>query len=201
VSPTGRPYILCTVNNRPGSHLPSTFIVPVNIFENNPQILRQQLKPLSEDVVGPNIIAGLASFNGRFLVVVESGKKKETIKLLTMQGAPGGGLTGAAARMLVWDAKVRANGTGASTISIHIEEQNGALEIIVVDGRGHVANARVSVPEMTIRDTLPPMSPRSPTFLELPYRETRRELSSEGSSRRSVTTSDQATERRVIIPG
>ena len=201
MSPTGRPYILCAVNHRPGSHLPSTFIVPVNIFENKPQILRQQLKPLSEDVVGPNTIAGLASFNGRFLAVVESGKKKETIKLLTLQGASGGGLTCAAARMLVWDAKLRVNGMDPSTISIHIEEQNGALEIIVVDGRGHVANARVSIPKMTIRDTLAPTSPRSPTVLELPYPEIRRELSSEGSNRRSVTTSDQTTERRVIIPG
>jgi hypothetical protein len=96
------------------------------------------------------------------------------MKLLTLQGAPGGGLTCTAARMLLWEARLRTNGADSSTISIHIEEQNGALEIIAVDGRGHVAYSRISVPELTIRDVLPPTSPRSSTFLELPYREVRR---------------------------
>jgi hypothetical protein len=135
------------------------------------------------------------------MVVVERGKKKETMKLLTLQGAPGGGLTCIAARMLAWEAKLRTNSSQTSTIAIHIEEQNGALEIVAVDGRGHVAYSRISVPEMTIRDTLSPTSPRSPTFLELPYREVRRELSSEGSSRRLVAISDPPVERREIIPG
>jgi hypothetical protein len=188
VSPVGRPYILCTIDHRPGSRLPPTFIVSVEIFGKVPHVLRQKIRPLPDTVVGPTVIAGVASPNGRFFVVVG----KETMKLLTLRGAAGGGLTSTAAGMLVWEAKLRTNGADASIIAIYIEEQKGALEIIAVDGRGHIAYSRISVPEMTERHTLPPKSLRNPMLLE---------LSSEGTSRPSIATSDPIVERREIVPG
>jgi hypothetical protein len=192
VSPVGRPYILCTVDHRPGSRLPPTFIVSVDILEKGPQVLRQKIKPLPDTVVGPAVVAGVASPNGRFLVVVE----KETMKLLTLRGpaAAGGGLTCTAAGMIVWETKLRTNGADASIIAIQIEEQKqtGALEIIAVDGRGHIAYPRISVPEMTEIDTPPSTSLRNPMFLE---------LSSEGTGRPSIATSDPIVERREIVPG
>jgi hypothetical protein len=189
VSPVGRPYILCTVDHRPGSRLPPTFIVSVEIFEKDPHVLRQNIRPLPDTIVGPTVVAGVASPNGRFLVVVE----KEIMKLLTIRGAAGGGLTCTAAGVLVWEVKLRTNGADASMIAIHIEdlEEGSALEIIAVDGLGHIAYSKISVPEMTERHTLPPTSLRNPVFLE---------LSSEGTSRPSIVTSHPIAERCEIVP-
>ncbi len=147
MSPNGRPYILCTVNHRQGSHLLPTFIVPVDIIEKDPYALRSQMKAIPETIIGRSIQAGMPSPNGRFLVVVEKGKKEDMLKILTLQGAHDGGLT-CTPRVLEWNAKLRSTGLDNSAISISIEEQRSALEIIAVDGRGHVAFARVSVPDM-----------------------------------------------------
>ncbi|RAR08124.1 hypothetical protein DDE82_002456 [Stemphylium lycopersici] len=159
VSPTGRPHILCTVDHKPGSHLPPTFIVPVDTFEHNPQIIRQSIRPIPDSAIGSSVLAGTASRNGRFLIVVEKGRNGDKMKLLTLRGAPMGGLTCLATGVLSWAVRLRATNSDATTISISIEEHNAALEIIAIDGQGHVAFSRISVPEMLQgrpRDVAPP---------------------------------------------
>ncbi|KAF1833516.1 hypothetical protein BDW02DRAFT_640001 [Decorospora gaudefroyi] len=203
VSPTGSPYILCTVENRPGSHLHSTFIVAIDVHGRNPYMVRQGMKPIPDTVVGPSVLTGIASSSGRFLVVMEKGKKSGNMKLLTVQGAPDGGLTCVAAQMQTWEAKLQGSGTDTSTISMSIREEQGILEIIAVDGRGHVVSSKVRVPGLTAFQPAYryPRSPRSPTSVELQQNVIMRELSSDESSRASIATSHHATDRRDIIPG
>jgi hypothetical protein len=148
ISPTGRPYVLCTVDHKPGSSLPRTFIVPIDSFEKNPQALRQLIRPLPDSVVGSSVLAGVASCNGRFVVVVERSHNEVNMKLLPLRAAPMGGLTSSATGVLSWVVKLRAGSTESSKISITITEQNAALGIIAIDGQGHVVSARISVPEM-----------------------------------------------------
>lgn len=183
VSPTGRPYILCTVNHKPGSSLPPTFTVPIETFESNPQILRQQIKPLPDSVVGPSVLAGTASCNGRFVVVVEKGHSEVSMKLLTLRAAPKGGLTSSAVGMLSWAVKLRSSSTDASTISIFISEGNAALEVIAVDGQGHVVCLRISVPEM-LQNRLGYLAP--PPRHAAPY---------------ELAASEETVDRIDIIPG
>lgn len=186
------------MDHKQGSHLLPSFIVPVDILEKDPHVLRHQMRPIPNSAVGANILAGIASYNGQFLVVVEKQTKKETMKVLTLQGAHGSGLT-CAARAQTWGARLRGLGADTSKISISIEEQCGALEIIAVDGRGHVHTARVSVPDMPACEQ-PSFQGRRSTF-ELPYAAPIRELSSEESSRNSNATFDQAPARAEIVPG
>ncbi|KAF1847509.1 uncharacterized protein K460DRAFT_281331 [Cucurbitaria berberidis CBS 394.84] len=198
ISPTGRPYMFCTVNHKQGSHLLPTFIVPVDMLEKDPCVLRHQMRPISDTIVGTNILAGFASSNGHFLVIIEKGMKKETLKILSLQGAYDGGLT-CAARAQAWEAKLRSTGADTSAISISIEEQYGALQIKAVDGRGHVHSARVSVPDMPACEQ--PSLAGSGSTLELPHGAPIGELSSDESSRQSFATLDQLPERAEAIPG
>ncbi|KAF1935600.1 hypothetical protein EJ02DRAFT_415519 [Clathrospora elynae] len=161
ICPKGRPHILCTVDHKPGSHLPLTFIVPVDL-EHDPQTIRQQISPISDSVIGQSVLAGTASCNGRFLVVLEKGHDGYNMKLLAFRGAPMGRLTCSATGASSWPVKLRVINTLATTISISIEEQNAALEIIAIDGQGHVACSRISVPEM-LKDQSP-----SPPIHEMP---------------------------------
>jgi hypothetical protein len=199
VSPNGRPYILCTVDHRQGSRLPATFLVGIDALETNQHILRQSIRPLPERIVGSCVVAGVASFNGRFLVVVE--KERNTMKLLTLQGAPVGGLTCSAAQVQTWEVELQSNNTGSSTISIMIEEHEGALEIIAVDGCGHVVYLDVPVQDMPRGPILPITLPRSSTVSELPYEPIRRELSSDESSRHSATPSYRVLNSYEIVSG
>jgi hypothetical protein len=200
-SPNGRPYILCTVDHTPGSFLPTTFLVGIDTLESNPHILRQSIRPIPDKVVGSSVVAGVASFNGRFVVVVEKGKNRDMMKLLALQGAPGGGLTCSATQMQTWEVKLQTNTAGSSKISIMIEEQDDALEIIAVDGRGHVVYSSVRVPGMPKNTILPIALPRSSIISELPFETIRRELSSDESSRHSVTTSHRVMNSFEIAPG
>lgn len=172
--------------------------MPIDVLEKDHGILRKQIRPLRENIVGKNIMAGVSSPNGHFAVVVERGKKKETMKLVTLSGAHGGGLT-CTNNSLSWEVKLRHAGSGdTSAISISIEEQEGALEVIAVDGRGHVVFERISVPGMPARER--PPEPRRPSDYELqntfvPIRE----LSSEESSRGSFATFENSSERTQIV--
>ncbi|EUC37213.1 hypothetical protein COCCADRAFT_86072 [Bipolaris zeicola 26-R-13] len=168
ISPTGRSYILCTVDHKPGSSLPRTFIVPIDTFETNPQSLRQLIKPLPDSVVGSSVLAGAVSCNGRFVVIVDKGHNEVNMKLLTLRAAPMGGLTSSTTGLLSWAVKLRATSADASRISISISEQNAALEITAVDGQGHIVCSRISVPEMLqdrLRYLVPP--PRHAAPFEL----------------------------------
>ena len=185
----------------PGSHLPTTFLVGIDTLEKNPHVLRQSIRPIPDRVVGSSVVAGVASFNGRFLVVVEKAKNKDTMKLLTLQGAPGGGLTCSSSPTQTWEVKLQASATGFSTISIMIEEQENALEIIAVDGRGHVLYSSVRVPDMPKDPILPIALPRSSVISELPFETIRRELSSDESSRHSATPSYRGMNSFEIVPG
>ncbi|KAA8617508.1 hypothetical protein PtrSN002B_002361 [Pyrenophora tritici-repentis] len=199
ISPTGRPYILCTVDHKPGSHLYPTFIVPIDMLQEDPQSLRQLMKPIPESAIGQSVLAGVASYNGYFLVVVEKGKKNNVFKLLSLQGAAGGGLTCAATRMQTWDARLKANRIDSSRISISIEEETAALELIAVDGQGHVVYSRISVPDMPKTRITHVTLRTAPPIAELPYNPKVRELSSDESSRHSTAASELA-ERVEIIP-
>jgi len=200
VSPTGRPYILCTVDHKPGSHLHPTFIVPIDMLQEDPQSLRQLMKPIPESAIGQSVIAGIASYNGYFLVVVEKGRNNNVFKLLSLQAAAGGGLTCAAARMQTWDAKLKNSSTDSSKISISIEEEKAAFELIAVDGQGHVVYSRISVPDMPETRIFPVEHHGAPAIAELPYNPCIKELSSDGSMRRSIAAPELA-DRIEIIPG
>lgn len=123
------------------------------------------------------------------------------LKLLSLQAAAGGGLTCAAARIQTWDVKLKTNGTDTSKISISIEEETAALEVIAVDGHGHVVYSRISVPDMPETRIANVARHRAPTIAELPYNASRRELSSDESSRHSTAASELATDRIESIPG
>lgn len=200
ISPNGRPYILCTVDHKPRSHLPATFLVAIDTLGFDPHVLRQPIRPIHEKVVGSSVVAGVASFNGRFLVVVERDDNGDRMKLLTLHGAPRGGLTCSAAQNQTWEVELQSNKTGSSTISIMIEEQEDALEIIAVDGRGHVVYSGVRVLGMPKGPVLPIALPRSSIVSELPFDPIRRELSSEESSRHSVTPSYRGMNSLEIVP-
>jgi hypothetical protein len=189
ISPTARLYMLCTVDHQKPSHLSSTFTVPVDMLENNPLAMRHRMRPFSDNVVGPNVLAGAASPNGHFLVVVESGRRNAIVKVLTLQGMQDGGLT-CSARVQMWASRLRANRTHTSAISISIEEEEGALEVVIVDGQGHIGFARISVPDMPAYEPSRPLSLRRSTILGLPQSPPMLagELSSEESSRRSAST-------------
>ncbi|KAK1919363.1 hypothetical protein P3342_009087 [Pyrenophora teres f. teres] len=198
-SPTGRPYMLCTVDHKPGSYLYPTFIVPIDMLQEDAQSLRQLMKPIPESAIGQSVLAGVASYNGYFLVVVEKGMKNNMFKLLSLQGAAGGGLTCAAARMQTWDARLKASSTDSPGISISIEEQTAVLELIAVDAHGRVVYSRISVPDMPeTRSTH--VTPRREPIAELPYNPKMRELSSDESSRHSTAASELA-DGVEIIPG
>jgi hypothetical protein len=175
--------------------------VGIDTLESNPHILRQSIRPISDKVVGSSVVAGVASFNGRFVVVVEKGRNGDMMKLLTLQGAPGGGLTCSATQMQTWEIKLQTKPAGSSKISITIEEQDDALEIIAVDGRGHVVYSSVRVLSMPKDAILPIAIPRSSIISELPFETIRRELSSDESSSHSVTTSHRAMNSFEIAPG
>jgi hypothetical protein len=166
----------------------------VDIFETNPSVLHSQIRHLPESVVGGNVLAVTASPNGQFLVVVEQGG---TMKLLTLQGAQGGGLT-CAAQVQMWKTGLRAAGTGTSKISISVEEKYGELEITAVDGKGHIVSSKIKVPDMPKRQA-PHVS-----FLETPSEltdgEIRSELSGDEGSGRSVATFGPAPDAVDIIP-
>jgi hypothetical protein len=123
------------------------------------------------------------------------------MKLLTLQGAPVGGLTCSAAQVQTWEVELQSNNTGSSTISIMIEEHEGALEIIAVDGCGHVVYLDVAVQDMPKGPILPITLPRSSTVSELPYEPIRRELSSDESSRHSATPSYRVLNSYEIVSG
>ena len=185
------------MDHKQGSDLLPSFIVPVDILEKNSQVLRSRMKPIPEAVIGTSIRGGTPSPNGHFLVVAEKGKKDDILKILTLQGAHSGGLT-CATRAVSWEAKIRGAGAATSTISIHVEEQKGALEIVATDGRGHIAFARVSVPDLLPCEDH--MRFRRDTF-ELCGSEPIRELSCDESSRHSVATFELWSERAEVVPG
>jgi hypothetical protein len=166
----------------------------VDILETNPSVLRNQIRHLPESVVDGSVLAATASPNGQFLVMVEQGG---TMKLLTLQGAQGGGLK-CAAQVQIWKTGLRAVGTGTSKISISVEEQYGELEIIAVDGKGHIVSSTVKVPNMPKRED-PHVA-----FLEIPSEltesEFRPELSGDEGSGRSVPAFGPAPDRVDIIP-
>jgi hypothetical protein len=154
------------------------------------------MRHLPEGVMSENVLVATSSPNGQFLVVVERGG---AMKLLTLQGAHGGGLT-CAAHVQTWKTELKAVGTDTSKISIYIEEHYGALEIIAVDGKGRVVTARVNVPDMPAGQVPNVISAWSPPVFELEYHELRPELSSEDGNRYSMAAVDQATDYREIVP-
>ncbi|KAH7374373.1 hypothetical protein BKA66DRAFT_422629 [Pyrenochaeta sp. MPI-SDFR-AT-0127] len=194
IGPTGKPYILCTTDHQNDSHLLTSFIVPVDILEKDPVILRNQMRALPDSVVGSNVLAGVASPSGRFLVIVEKGDKKEILKVLNVRNARDGGLTCTVRAQ--GESKLRAVSPQVSAISISIEEQQGALEIIAVDGRSHVVFARVSAPDMPTSPPSSPLSLRRTSTYEFPSGTVLRELSSDASTQRSTSsaTMDQILE-------
>ncbi|RMZ66989.1 hypothetical protein GMOD_00002383 [Pyrenophora seminiperda CCB06] len=171
------------------------------MLQEDPQSLRQLMKPIPESAIGQSVIAGIASHNGYFLVVVEKGRNNNVFKLLSLQAAAGGGLTCAAGRMQTWDVKLKTNSTDSAKISVSIEEEKAALELIAVDGQGHVVYSRISVPDMPKTRTAHVASLSAPIIAELPYNAIRKELSSEEGSRLSMAPSELATDRIEMIPG
>lgn len=180
----GHPYIMCTVDHHERSYLPPTFIVAVDPEDTNAQ-RRERINPLRDKVVSPSVLAGSVSPNGLFAVVVEKKESKDNIKLLTLQKAPGGALT-CFARPQTWGSKLKSINVSSSAISIFMEEQLGALEITIVDGKGHISFARVSVPNM--RAFEPSIISSLDSIRELHNEPLAHELSPHGSHRNSVTS-------------
>ena len=126
---------------------------------------------MPDSVVGSSVLAGTASRNGRFLVVLEKkGHNEYNMKFLTIRGAYTGGLTCSAIGMLSWVVKLRVTDTLATEVSIFVQQQNAALEITAIDGQGHIVHSRISVPEM-LQDQprpLPPLIHEAPYELAVP---------------------------------
>jgi hypothetical protein len=104
------------------------------------------------------------------IVLEENGHNDYNMKLLTIRGAHTGGLTCSATGMLSWAVRLRVTNTLATKVSIFIQEQNAALEIIAIDGQGHIVHSRISVPEM-LQDQprpLPPLIHEAPYELAVP---------------------------------
>ncbi|KAL5405362.1 hypothetical protein PMIN03_008479 [Paraphaeosphaeria minitans] len=106
-------------------------------------------RSLPGNTTGRQSLSAAATRNGRFLVVVEDG----ALKLLTLRGAFGGGLT-CSDRTVEWASSLKETAKDMCAISLSVKESLGCIEITGVDGRGHVFSARASVPGMPV--TAPP---------------------------------------------
>lgn len=112
-----------------------------------------QWRSLPGNIAGRQSLSAAATPNGRFIVVVEDG----ALKLLTLRGAVGGGLT-CSDHIVEWASSLKETAKDICTISLGVKETLGCIEITGVDGRGHVFSARASVPGM------PRSAPPSLTF-------------------------------------
>ncbi|KAF1961897.1 hypothetical protein CC80DRAFT_488284 [Byssothecium circinans] len=171
-SPSERPYIFCAVDQKHGSQQLRTFIAPLNGEPIDPDT---EWKTLPEGVVGRHVLKGAATPNGRFLVTVED----NVMRLLTTCGAHEGGLT-CLEKSLDWPSSLRGAAKDVSAISISIGEHDGGLDVVAVDGRGHLVSARVSVPKMPVSEPLSLTRRASGAPAEMPADLIARELHGEG---------------------
>ncbi|KAL5376283.1 hypothetical protein PMIN02_011844 [Paraphaeosphaeria minitans] len=141
-SPSERPYIFVAINQEHGSQLMRSFIAPLGAPVS-------RWRSLPGNTTGRQSLSAAATRNGRFLVVVEDG----ALKLLTLRGAFGGGLT-CSDRTVEWASSLKETAKDMCAISLSVKESLGCIEITGVDGRGHVFSARASVPGMPV--TAPP---------------------------------------------
>jgi hypothetical protein len=102
-----------------------------------------QWRELPEKVVDRNVLGGLVTQNGQFIIVVE----KDVIRLLTLQGAYEGGLT-CSDKSETWSSSIRPALDGVSAISLLAREEYGRLEVIAADGHGHVVFSKISIRNM-----------------------------------------------------
>lgn len=194
----GYSYIMCTVDHHERSYLPLTFIVAVKPKDTDAQ-RRSRINMLRDGVVSPSVLAGSVSPNGNFAVVVEKGSK-DNIKLLTLQKAAGGALT-CFARASTWQSKLESINDSSSAISILIKEELDALDITIVDGKGHMSFMRVGVRGLPAFQ--PSIIPSNPRFRELHTDPLLHELSDHGSNRNSSNsgTSGQFSTRTSMASG
>ncbi|KAF2634636.1 hypothetical protein P280DRAFT_413431 [Massarina eburnea CBS 473.64] len=141
-SPSEKPYIFCAVDQKHGSQQLRSFIAPLDSASIDPDT---QWRPLPEKVAGRHVLGGAVTPNGRFLVTVEEG----VMRLLTLRGSCEGGLT-CQEQNLAWHSSLKGTAKDVSVISLFTKEREGGLNIVAVDGRGHLVFARVSVPEMPV---------------------------------------------------
>ncbi|KAF2448377.1 hypothetical protein P171DRAFT_481450 [Karstenula rhodostoma CBS 690.94] len=137
-SPSERPYILVAINQKHGSQLMRSFIAPLDKGVT-------QWRSLPGNVAGRQCLSATATPNGRFLVFVEDG----ALKLLTLRGAFGGGLT-CSDHTVEWASSLKETAKDICAISLSVKETLGCIEITGVDGRGHLFSARASVRDMPV---------------------------------------------------
>ena len=191
----GRPYLICTVDHQGASHLLSSFTVPIDLPRRSSLTLNDRLSLLPDTLVGPNALAGVVSVGGRYLAVVECRKSKDFVKVLTFRKGPDGDL-GCSTQVQMWRWKSLTKSACASPISIAIQEEEGTLEVIAVDGQGHVISARVDAANVQPYESLRSFSCGEASTSKLQSRSLllAGELSSEESSRQS-TLSETTQER------
>ncbi|KAJ4298148.1 hypothetical protein N0V90_006047 [Kalmusia sp. IMI 367209] len=178
-SPSGIAYVLCAVDQRPGSQLLRSFMAPLGTY-------KPQWRTLPDKVAGRHLLSAAASSNGRYLITVEEG----AMKLLTLRAACEGGLT-CDEHTLGWPSSLKDTAKGTFAISLCVKETTGCIEITGVDGRGHLVSARVSVLDMPV--TTPPSLIRRPLEVaELPADPIVRELG--GKEIRRSTRADSAVQ-------
>ncbi|KAF2657271.1 hypothetical protein K491DRAFT_757004 [Lophiostoma macrostomum CBS 122681] len=195
-SPSKRPYLFCSVNQRHGSHTIRSFLAPLEQAYAGQSSHSTQWRELPEETVGRNMLCGTVTSNGLFIVVVEEG----IMRLLRLQGACEGGLT-CWSNPINWVSSLKPAATDVLAVSVSAKEEFGRLHVTAVDGRGHVLFARVSVPKMPPPDEV--IIERVPRA-EVPSEHLILEIaaSSEGSRRsNSIATQEQDQDRIDIVPG
>jgi hypothetical protein len=195
LSPSNKPYVFCTVNQRPGSQIMKSFTAPIEASPTNDQSVHKRWQALPEESVGRNVSYGIVTPNGQFVVTIEDG----LMKLLTLRGASEGGLT-CHGTPLKWTSSLKPAAADVSALSLSVKEELGSLVVTAVDGLGNVEFVRVSVPDMPETEA-PRIEPERP--LEMSNHELRLELSTGENSHHSGTTasSGQAAPRIDNTPG
>ncbi|KAF1995486.1 hypothetical protein P154DRAFT_610853 [Amniculicola lignicola CBS 123094] len=155
-SPSGKPYLFCTVDQRGGSAVVRSFISPIEMSNPSQPSIWDQLRVLPHETEGGiarEVFHGTATPNGLFLVAVEENR----IRILAIQGSYQGGLT--CRKNLSNDGYCKSSlidtDEDVSAISIHVKEYYGRLEIVAVDGRGHVIALKTNIRDMPPASALP----------------------------------------------
>lgn len=148
-----------------------SFIAPLRNVTYGSNVPEPGWEGLPDEATGRSVYAAATTSNGRYIAMVKEG----SMRLLTLRGAYEGGLT-CLRRSLEWSSSLQSTAKDVSGISLMVRENQPGLEIIAVDGRGHVLSIPIRVPDMPGSE--PPRLTRRVSFIptELHSRPVVREL-------------------------
>ncbi|KAK3214299.1 hypothetical protein GRF29_28g2627018 [Pseudopithomyces chartarum] len=129
-TPSHTQYILITTNQTPGSPLLRTFIAPLGASPS-------QYRPLPPKTTSRQILSASTTPSGRFIILVE----KDRMRVLTTQAVYDGGLT-CSEETVEWKSSLGDTAKDRSAIALSVKEEEHAVSVMGVDGRGHFVSAR-----------------------------------------------------------